>query len=115
MNPRGLLPPPAPSGVGAPSRGAAGGLSLGPLEIAGAMKGPAGKVPPNLGHAEDPSISCETCVHFEGAGGCSRYQYPVTPEQTCDSWESAEQGEPDPAEPMPMGGDMLPPMPGMEG
>jgi hypothetical protein len=44
--------------------------------------------PPNYRPAEDPTVSCNTCAHFEGISKmCRKYVTQVDPKYVCDSYK----------------------------
>ena len=45
-------------------------------------------VPPNLRRG-NARRRCGLCRHFDGKGGCRKYQYPVRPNQLSDSFSAA--------------------------
>lgn len=65
--------------------------------------------PPHLKDSVGSAQRCGTCKHYQSGlmeGACTKYKYPVTPVQTCDSYEPQsftppEAPPPDPGNPMP--------------
>jgi len=51
------------------------------------------------GPADDPSRSCSTCLHFDGAGSCDIVDGAIAPDGVSDYWEPAAGG----GAPAPMG------------